>query len=747
MKLNINKPKGANAVRPFLALLVFLIQFGWMAEATAQLPPAGTPWQFDITGFLQEATPTNPIDPQAGGTLKVNGHLVTVPASTIVILPANALTWQELFSQAPAPYTGVATGMAAADVPEPLAKHEVHVLGNVMPGATPGTGQYIAGLVTISQQGLNSGQGYINFIDYAAGEIRVGGVMGDPAGGTRVRINDPIGKFGRAVTPDRRFTIDEDNPTIRSETGFPMCLPRVTADPNVPGNPDDPLCPQGNRPRDATGAFAGNFTMNDPTPGTGLPGVLPDATKQAPFEIGDFVTFAGTLVSDNAAAPTAGPYPGTASTYISAHTITNNIAIYTWPNTNPAYVAIDVTLLGTGGTTVIGATEAAARTRFEGFSTDPSRIVHLYGIDLNCDGSVAANRDWGTIDVDPGPPLGAAKGRWRFRPPSKVLSLPATGVFLPATREVRAVIEPTRGSAQLAGWTTGNDVLYANGIIAGQYHAPIGEYIFPEQVVGNPVPPANFESMPFLANGGYSSSAGTVAGQLSPWPGSPTPPSSCQAPAATASAVPTTVGSGGTVTLSATATGTAPITFTWTQIGGTSGSFSSTSGASVTWTAPNVAALQTATFQVSATNSNGFSTATVNVTVNPTPLVITSATASNTQIASNGTVGLSATATGPAPITFAWTQTAGPTGTFTPAPPNAASVNWTAPLVSVATNATFSVTATNGTGSVTSGPVTVTINPVGTPTVQPVTAQSVVTGAAVSIPVTVTTANSNAKLG
>ena len=38
--------------------------------------------------------------------------------------------------------------------------------------------------------------------------------------------------------------------------------------------------------------------------------------------------------------PTVGPWPGTALTYISAHTIENNIAIYTAPGTDPAYVAI-----------------------------------------------------------------------------------------------------------------------------------------------------------------------------------------------------------------------------------------------------------------------------------------------------------------------------------------------------------------------------------------------------------------------
>ena len=134
----------------------------------------------------------------------------------------------------------------------------------------------------------------------------------------------------------------------------------------------DPLCPQSQRPAaiaPATGYAAFILTNNPVT----LPGVPPDATKQAPFEVGDYVTFAGTLVHDGAS-PTAGPWPGIASTYISAHTVINNVGIYTWPGTNPAYMAIDVSFIGTGGLTIIGENEAAIMTRFEGFSTDTLRV-------------------------------------------------------------------------------------------------------------------------------------------------------------------------------------------------------------------------------------------------------------------------------------------------------------------------------------------------------------------------------------
>ena len=91
--------------RSILSLLLILGLFAWAGTAMAQLPvPASS--QFDLTGFLQEATldPTCTANAHCGGTLKVNGHVVIVPKETVVIFPANALTWQELFLQAPPPW-------------------------------------------------------------------------------------------------------------------------------------------------------------------------------------------------------------------------------------------------------------------------------------------------------------------------------------------------------------------------------------------------------------------------------------------------------------------------------------------------------------------------------------------------------------------------------------------------------------------------------------------------------------------
>src|SRR4051794_9800960 len=145
------------------------------------------PSQFDITGFIQEATLDTtgaicvPSSPRlAGGTVTVNGHKITIPCNTILQMPAFTLTWADLFQSnnplvptdiVPANQTGLALNDHITPVPGPgvpntqpglltapsvgtpyngaLPSYEIHVVGNVV------NQQYIAGLVFISQQSVN----------------------------------------------------------------------------------------------------------------------------------------------------------------------------------------------------------------------------------------------------------------------------------------------------------------------------------------------------------------------------------------------------------------------------------------------------------------------------------------------------------------------------------------------------------------------------------------------------------------
>jgi hypothetical protein len=564
------------------------------AATPAAVPTLAKSTQFDITGIIQAATLDGAAAqwalPNNGGTVTVNGQVVVIPKETVVILPANALTWQELFSHAPAPYgipgnlgvTAAApqSGLALLDNAAPstrVSTYEAHVVGNrvIDPvnvngcssaalGWDPASStcdRYIAGLVNVSQQSLNSGAGHINFIDYANGVMYVGGTVMPDASlsptnpGTRVAINDPApaGGTGRyssgspvGLVQDARFQVDQDNPTIVAETGFPMCLPRTLT--------PDPLCPESNRPvvtarGDESGitpnpnalVFGQHYTLFRMDSPANVDSATPlsnfclrtpcaDPRQQAPFEIGDYVTFAGTLGVDLAG-----------QQFVSAHTIVASLGIYTQPGIDPAYNTVDVSLIGTGGLTVFGAGEAAIRTRFEGMTTDESRPVAVYGIDIDPLTGLTSDRSWGAAMPDAGPPTGAVRGRWRFRPPctdttatmlaspGKGCTPPPAGQFIPPTREVRGVVmnvvpgaTPTLTPAN----TIASGLTAANGISYGQYHAPIQEYIFPENVPGTPIPENNFNTIPFLALGGYSSSTGVRAKVLTPWPSNVLPAAS-----------------------------------------------------------------------------------------------------------------------------------------------------------------------------------------------------------------------------
>src|SRR4029079_15369081 len=163
----------------------------------------------------------------------------------------------------------------------------------------------------------------------------------------------------------------------------------------------------------------------------------------------------------------------------------------------------------------------------------------------------------------------------------------------------------------------------ANGIDYGQYHAPIGEYIFPENVPGAPIPPNNFNEIPFLAAGGYTSFTGVVAGQLNPWPGIPTPPPVCIAPVANAGG-PYTVGSGGTVTLAASSTGTSP-TYTWTAPASAvlDGTLAPVTSPNPIYTAPVTSTPKAQQLPLTVSNACGSSnvTSTVNVSAAAAPTV------------------------------------------------------------------------------------------------------------------------------
>ena len=747
------------------------------------LAPAPVPAQFDITGFIQEATLDSAgticqaSDPRlAGGTLTINDTVVVVPCNTVLQMPAATLAWQELFSLAPRDIglpTGAdgiptQTGLALKDtVTMPLTtaysngrlpSYEAHVQGNIVGG------RYIAGLIFISQQNLNLGQGTITAIDYYNGELLIASAGPNPSS-ARVKINDPLGRFGLAhgapgsgaaliePTFDQRFSVDAESPTIHAATGYPMCIPR--SNPAVDG--DDPLCPQANRPRSPdcaslptpfpafalppAGQFCSSFVMPPPArascapaPGISCP---PDATQQAPFAVGDFIDFQGTLKFDS-----KGPY-------ISAHTIVDHVGIYTSPGTMPAYATIEMELQGTAALPMANLPqESTSRIKIEGYTTDPTNLVDLYAIDVDPLTGATSDRLLGIANPS-GPPV---VGRFRF--------IPAAGAFLPPPREFRVVSRTMCADPSLPCRMPGAPQTYANGLIAGQYHAPNFEFIFPENtILGTAVVPGNFQDFVFLFCGSgplATPTAGTtppLTGQLDPapwaapmqdpvfaWKLCPTArkvgtsgAAVARAPIANATVTPTSASAGQLVSLSALAssdpnTPARPLSFAWTQTGGPAAVLTGANTATPSFIAPDVAAPTSVSFTVVVTNTVPLSAvATVALSVFPPAVTVTPpvtgapvalATATPTSATPGQTVSLSAqgssdTNTPAQPLTFLWTQTGGPAVTLSGA--DTTTANFSAPSVTTATTLSFNVAVTNTTPLTSNAQVSVSVNPPSAP--------------------------------
>ena len=531
---------------------------------------------FDVTGVISEAVANNSSCPDEtnasrfGGSVTLNGLKITVPCNLVIQMPANTFTWADFVN-----YSGGAV---------PLDGLELQAVGNVVTNNADGVTRNIAALMYASQQSLNSGSGYITGIDYANGILKVESLKG-AAGTVNVQINDPkttgtvkdatgadTGRHSAGQSPDGRFSVDQANPTIHAGTGYPMCIPR--SDPTT--GPDDSACPQQNRParklttvnnapvpavnacrlfgnagvalpasgeltQTPANQYCTEFVM-PAVPATGVvPANTPDPRQQAPFEIGDYVSFAGTRV--------ALPLVDSSTVDgISAHTIEANLGIYTQPGAQPSYLSIGEFGVGTGDPVANGvngaAQEAQNRIFLEASTTDVKTPVDIYYPEVNPTTGAIKNR-WVTpyemtgenqtpaIAGDPTGGLttqniGPQPQRARIRATKAVLLL-----LNQPTRTVRVAVrtlcrpkamsatDPTIDQAALDNCLN-NAPVVANGLQAGQYTAPVFGYIFPENVKpGDPLVANDLWQLPFLRNGEGATTASAIGpsvGALTPSP-------------------------------------------------------------------------------------------------------------------------------------------------------------------------------------------------------------------------------------
>lgn len=529
------------------------------AAASNSANPTGRDWNSNVpagfaeAGYIQAAA-LDSAAANSGGTLTINGTTMIVPANSIIQFPANTLTWSQLFQQLvsspvydPAvptqpnlTITPGTTGLALFDNPgrtqglSPYVPFNAIVLGNidVSNSTGRGVGAYIVGLILPIGQDLgNSGQGFITFIDYAKGRFEVGGTVGVPNTGTVVEINDPTGRYGYAHSPDPRWSVDPDNPTIASTNGYPMGIPKV-APPAI--DPDRPVF---NRPLNPAIGTAAHDTFLPPgaplevfsmPPSTQPGSTTPDPWKQAPFMVGDYVIYAGILCKNNPTAAINPTIPWNQQTYISANTVSaTQLIISTAPGdagtVGPAYMQLARGVVGVDGTAytvpanptlgILGGTippiDAKNNIVIVGFVTDPSQLVDIFAADIDPVTGLETDRLLGTTLPDPGIPgpgglASGPVGRFKF----DVLR----GSFQPTTRVY--VAQSRHGTVQLPPQV--GTITPANGLLAGQYHSPMFTFVYLELVPGFPVIPNNFNLQPFLTLG--------EGGNLAPGPLSPFPP-------------------------------------------------------------------------------------------------------------------------------------------------------------------------------------------------------------------------------
>lgn len=272
-----------------------LLLAAWSSTAQAAATAA------EISGEIERLTLNDPADIYSGGTMIVAGAQVILPRNLLIDLPANRLSLQQIFTQAPAACIARGeSGLAKADICNGSGTGGFATLSAVHTNA----GNSIAGDVLI-EKGLDVVAGVVSYINHTDGYFRVNGIPGDAATGAMVRLNDPSGRHtiqqgigcagGSNCSPDPRFTLDPDNYVSTFSTGYPFCIASTvsrtftdllglgtTTAQGLADGSGDVLCPTGNR-----------------TPALTVEPPVNDARLFAPLLVGDSVSATGNYETVN----------------------------------------------------------------------------------------------------------------------------------------------------------------------------------------------------------------------------------------------------------------------------------------------------------------------------------------------------------------------------------------------------------------------------------------------------------------
>ncbi len=287
--------------------------------------------QNNIVGEVERIIVDDPLDTWSRGTMVVAGQNVIIPRNMVIDLPANRMTLQQFFVNAPSACTdnngdGVPdeTGLAKADSCNgSFTGATVTMLAN-----KTNNGNVVAGEIML-EKATELVSGIVSYINYDDGYFRVDGNVGDPTTGAMVRVNDPEGRFthqsglgclgsGPNCSADTRYGVDPDNYTFTASTGYPMCIPSTVArgpfDFDV--NRDGDTIDDGETDIIAQAATDGTGDFLCPQTNRGVDPVG-DSRLFAPIQIGDHVNAEGNFETIGGV------------TFLSAHTVGVSVGLTT----------------------------------------------------------------------------------------------------------------------------------------------------------------------------------------------------------------------------------------------------------------------------------------------------------------------------------------------------------------------------------------------------------------------------------
>ncbi|KAI0126231.1 hypothetical protein BJ170DRAFT_464411 [Xylariales sp. AK1849] len=383
---------------------------------------------FDLDGAIVSASATD-TSFNTGGIISVNGWTVTVPRNLQIGFPAAWVPWREF----------VAAWQGGA-----FPGYEVSVVGNTLPGLGP-----VAAQIAISQFLTQDSTGFIEKIN-SDGSMKI-------TNGPTIRINDPNSVYSIGYTGSPYMKADDENPSITSFSGFPMCVPRSA---------NDDLCPATNRPN------IGNTNRKQGTL------TAPDPLVMAPFVVGDFIEYSG--------------FKNSAGEIICYAIVATNIQIIT--GGSPIYIRMEDASIGVF---TADANAEVATTRFVGYTSDAQgSLLTITAIDVDVCTGMETFRSVTTAVVD----IAAGETRMKFDQRLKLSADSKVG------REYRVA-------------TASTPKLTKNNITAGLYVQPVTEWIQPEQVNPGLAPLTHdFSSFNHLTQGLGRDENGNIWGPLDPFP-------------------------------------------------------------------------------------------------------------------------------------------------------------------------------------------------------------------------------------